>query len=586
MKKIFYLITAMLLIGAANAQEPAPRGANMNYTRLDSKDAKKGGKATVEKIKDFNYHKTASEATNQEYIALHTTDDYISWENDRVRINGMTIRFTLPDNERGESTGRKSALDIFINDQKVTTVNIDSRWAWQYFIMNESMPQIDITDMPMMRFDEVHFRLPKYLSKGDKITIRKSTNDGLDCGIDFIEIEEIPPVRPQSKYSVSVRDFGAVGDGIHDDMPAFRAAIDYAVKNHRSVYVPMGDYALDSLLCLFEDGIVLQGAGMWYTNLYFTNNGIMKGGICANASRIQLSGFYINGINTLRQERNGDYRDYKAIWGNFGEDSHISDIWSEHFECGIWIAGYYPPIKAPTQRLTVSNVRLRNHYADGVNFAEGTSNSIFENGNIRNCGDDGIASWSQTHKTSQCNTHNIFRNSTVELGWRAGGIGMFGGSGHEIYNCEVREMLMSAGIRFTADFPGCALDSVKPMRVWNCTVYKCGTTEDLFHDRLGAIDIHGGARYPLTNIQFENIDIIDSQTDAVQLWGGDVNRISFKNINIRKVGKGYKFKKKMPKSYAIATHNDGSATFENTTIKGAKKFNKKQKTFNLKLNEE
>ncbi|MBP5134647.1 MAG: hypothetical protein ILP24_02645, partial [Paludibacteraceae bacterium] len=67
MKKIFYLITAMLLIGAANAQEPAPRGANMNYTRLDSKDAKKGGKATVEKIKDFNYHKTASEATNQEY---------------------------------------------------------------------------------------------------------------------------------------------------------------------------------------------------------------------------------------------------------------------------------------------------------------------------------------------------------------------------------------------------------------------------------------------------------------------------------------------------------------------------------------
>ena len=36
----------------------------------------------------------------------------------------------------------------------------------------------------------------------------------------------------------------------------------------------MGDYALDSLLCLFEDGIVLQGAGMWYTNLYFTTTAL------------------------------------------------------------------------------------------------------------------------------------------------------------------------------------------------------------------------------------------------------------------------------------------------------------------------
>jgi len=91
----------------------------MPYVRYDSKDAVFGGNATRETAFDFNYFKTASEAANLEYIVLHTTDDFISWKVN-TPANGVVVRFTLPDkaDERGESVGQRSNIDIFVNDQK------------------------------------------------------------------------------------------------------------------------------------------------------------------------------------------------------------------------------------------------------------------------------------------------------------------------------------------------------------------------------------------------------------------------------------------------------------------------------------
>ncbi len=604
-------------------EKPKDCGAyNMPYVRYDSKDAKKGGEATLEKISDFDYHKTASEASNQEYIALHTTNDFISWKINES-ANGVTVRFTLPDNESGESVGQKSSLDIFINDNKVKEVPLDSRWTWQYFKTNVSEPLMTVTDYAMMRFDEVHFLLAESLKPGDVVTIKKSTNDNLDCGVDFIEIEEVAAPIAQPENSLSVKDFGAKGDGQTDDYNAIIKCINAAQKSGKTVYFPEGTYNINDMLKLDLDGTNIQGAGMWYTNFYFTNDNFRSGGICGNANKLRISDVYINGYNTRRlgqKDKDGNivyvtnygwegrvlYQDQKGISGNFGDGSVIENVWVEHFECGIWIAPYAwvegkenifttpeglvwknkdsgKEFKVPaglvldtcgavadkdrTKNLRVSNVRLRNQYADGVNFAEGTSFSVFEHSNVRNCGDDGIASWSQKDAgpKTPANKGNIFRYNTVELGWRAGGIGMFGGGGHEIHHCYVAEHMLSAGIRFTADFPGSPLDidPENPMRVHDCVIYKCGTTSDLFTNWLASIDVHGSDRYPLENIQFENITIIDSQTDGIQLWGGNMKNIIFKDITIKGIGKGYKPSKE---SYDINAHGGkGNAKFINVT---------------------
>ena len=52
-------------------------------------------------------------------------------------------------------------------------------------------------------------------------------------------------------------------------------------------------------------------------------------------------------------------------------------------------------------------------------------------------GDDGLASWSSIADGTESAVaeNNKFLHNTIELGWRAGGVGIFGGKGHEIaYN--------------------------------------------------------------------------------------------------------------------------------------------------------
>ncbi len=64
------------------------------------------------------------------------------------------------------------------------------------------------------------------------------------------------------------------------------------------------------------------------------------------------------------------YKIYKGFMGTYGNGSSIHDIWVEHFECGFWIGGYDAPYPVDVTRgLTICNCRIRNNYADGVNFA-------------------------------------------------------------------------------------------------------------------------------------------------------------------------------------------------------------------------
>ena len=85
---------------------------------------------------------------------------------------------------------------------------------------------------------------------------------------------------------------------------------------------------------------------------------------------------------------------YKGIAGVLGENSKLHDLWIEHFECGIWVGDYVEADKMKyTKNLTVSNSRIRNNFADGVNFAQGTRNSKVQNSDIRGNGDDGLATF-------------------------------------------------------------------------------------------------------------------------------------------------------------------------------------------------
>lgn len=64
------------------------------------------------------------------------------------------------------------------------------------------------------------------------------------------------------KDSVSVKDFGAVGNGVANDKAAIQAAIDSLGSSGGSIYFPHGDYLIDSQLLIDKDRISLVGNGI------------------------------------------------------------------------------------------------------------------------------------------------------------------------------------------------------------------------------------------------------------------------------------------------------------------------------------
>ena len=68
-------------------------------------------------------------------------------------------------------------------------------------------------------------------------------------------------VQTKLRESVSVKDFGAVGDGVTDDTAAIQAAINATqTAGGGIIFVPLGAYKISSTLTITGNGVVLQGA--------------------------------------------------------------------------------------------------------------------------------------------------------------------------------------------------------------------------------------------------------------------------------------------------------------------------------------
>ncbi len=76
---------------------------------------------------------------------------------------------------------------------------------------------------------------------------------------------------PTPVQTLSVRDFGAAGDGLTDDTAAFESAI-AALANPGVVSVPAGTYRITRSLAL-KSGLVLRGAGATASKLVFNLGG-------------------------------------------------------------------------------------------------------------------------------------------------------------------------------------------------------------------------------------------------------------------------------------------------------------------------
>lgn len=81
-----------------------------------------------------------------------------------------------------------------------------------------------------------------------KTTLASSTGSSL-IGYDLGGSSAVATtVQAKLQQTVSVKDFGAVGNGTADDTTAFNSAISYCLSNGTSLYVPAGTYNISSTL--------------------------------------------------------------------------------------------------------------------------------------------------------------------------------------------------------------------------------------------------------------------------------------------------------------------------------------------------
>lgn len=128
----------------------------------------------------------------------------------------------------------------------------------------------------------------------------------------------------------------------------------------------------------------------------------------------------------------------------------------------------------------VINCRIRNNLADGVNFCQGTSNAAVYNCSIRNNGDDGLACWNNSYMNAKDEENNVFAYNTIEFIWRAGGIALYGGSGHHVYNNYICDMFMAAGIHLNTTLMDISSATIRALlsKQHPCTLrYQCRQLE-------------------------------------------------------------------------------------------------------------
>ena len=511
-------------------------GAKLAYTTYEAEQGElKNGIVENHSSSKETDRATAREASGQAYVDLPTNASvsFIA----QAEANAATIRYTVPDGESGK-------VEVKVNNTVIGTLDLSSKSNWQYLDNYTYHPNDDIKvhDTPAadrlarFQFDEVsQLFKDAHINKGDTVTI---TNlDSTPVGIDLVDLEKAPDAIRQPENSVSITDFGAIANDGSDDYQAFMAAIESAKASKKSVYIPEGQFDFSRPIFLYvPDGIKITGAGQWHTKLHFLNTEAAKyddkgyasggGGITfePDSKDIDLGNL---SMDSNLNSRHDEKANYKGISGTLGTGSSIHDIKIEHFEAGVWIGDYSKnkPLNY-TDGLTISNATIRNNFADGVNFAQGTSNSTVINSNIRGNGDDGLATWSSHHENTNAHVaeNNRFLNNTVELGWRAAGIGIFGGKGHEVANNLIKDNANWSGVRLNTvfkkshnfDFNDTGISVHDNLLVNN------GTNADTYGRVKGSIDLEEGRDYTapekdilgeLKNIKIENNTIVNNLSD-------------------------------------------------------------------------
>ncbi|WP_411092711.1 CARDB domain-containing protein [Streptomyces sp. 049-1] len=540
------------------------RGAAVPYTEYEAEDGRYDGTLlTSDAKRTFGHTNFGTESSGRESVRLDSTGDHVEFTS-TTPTNSIVVRNSIPDAPGGG--GADATISLYADGQFVQKLNLSSKHSWLYGSTDD--PE-GLTNRPggdaRRLFDESHALLNKTFPQGTQFRLQRDAGDtAAFYVIDLIDLEQVAPPAAKPANCTSITQYGAVpGDGL-DDTDAIQRAVT-ADQNGQieCVWIPAGQWRQEQKI-LTDDpqnrgqfnqvgirNVTIRGAGMWHSQLYTLTPPHEAGGINHPHEgnfgfdiddNTKISDIAIFGSGTIRGG-DGNHEGGVGLNGRFGRDTKITNVWIEHANVGVWAGRDYsniPELWGPGDGLEFTGVRIRNTYADGVNFANGTRNSTVYNSSFRNTGDDSLAVWASKYvkDTSVDVGHdNHFRNNTIQLPWRANGIAVYGGYGNTIENNVVSDTMNYPGIMLATDhdplpFSGQTLIAGNALHrtggaFWN---------ED---QEFGAITLFAQGQ-DIPGVTIRDTEILDSTYDGIQFktGGGAMPDVKISNVRIDKSNNG------------------------------------------------
>ncbi|MFE1921221.1 discoidin domain-containing protein [Streptomyces asoensis] len=433
------------------------RGAHMPYDMYEAEDAVTGGGATT-----VGPNRTvgdpAGEASGRRAVTLDSTGAYVEFTT-RAATNTLVTRFSLPDAAGGG--GIDATLNVYVDGTLRKALPLTSRYAWLYGA--EASPgNAPSAGAPRHIYDEAQLMLGETVPAGSRIRLQKDAGNTSRYAIDFVSLEQVTPVANPDPAAYTV-PAGFTHQDVQNALD--RVRMDTTGKL-TGVYLPPGDYQTSAKFQVYGKAVRVVGAGPWYTRFRApagqenTDVGFRAE---ASAKGSLFRGFAYFGNYTSRIDGPGKVFDFANV-----SDIVIDDTWTEHMVCLYWGAN--------TDRITISDARIRDTFADGVNMTNGSTDNHVVNNESRSTGDDSFALFSAIDAGGADMKDNLYENLTSLLTWRAAGIAVYGGYDNTFRNIHIADTLVYSGITISSLDFGYPMNGfgTAPTTVQNVSVVRSG----------------------------------------------------------------------------------------------------------------
>ena len=530
-------IAGLATVGVQSAAAAATGGggASLPYTEVQAENSATNGTVIGP---SYTQGQLADEASSRKAVTL-TSGQNVTFTTP-VATNSIDFRYSIPDSSDGSVY--TTSLSLYINGTKQSDFTLTNAYSWYY----GSYPFTNTPGSnPHHFYDEVHRLFATTYPAGTAFKLQVDAEDTASSyTIDFADFEQVGPALTQPSGSVSVTSEGADPSGTNDSTTAFNNAI-AAAGAGGTVWIPPGTYNIPGHISV--NNITIAGAGMWYSTVTGTAPGFYGNSAPSPSTNVHLENFAIFG-NV--QER-CDSCQVNGIGGAMSS-STVSNIWIEHMKVGAWLDG-------PMNGLTFSGMRIRNTTADGINFHGGVTNSTVTNSDIRNTGDDGIATWADSSIGADAN--DTISSNTVQLQQLANGIAIYGGHDNTVSGNLVVDtgITQGGGIQVGQRFSSTPVGTTT---IANNTMIRDGSLDPNWLFGVGALWFDGSQGAITGPINVTNALIEQSPYEAIQWVEGTVSGVNLNNVTIAGTG-----------TFALQEQTGGTASATNVTATGVAQAN-------------